>query len=81
MTIRRSNLFFCLAYNLLMVYFDVAKKKNKFTVVAGNRKYIKTESEFSEFESRLKSLKNRFQLSAGLNFESLNTILSGTNNI
>ena len=38
-------------------------------------------SEFNEFKPRLKSPKNRFQLSAGLNLETLNTILSGTNNI
>ena len=38
-------------------------------------------SEFNEFEPRLKSPKNRFQLSTGLNLEKLNTILSGTNNI
>ena len=31
-------------------------------------------SEFNEFKPRLKSPKNRFQLSAGLNFEKLNTI-------
>ena len=31
--------------------------------------------------SRLKSPKNRFQLSAGLNLETMNTILSGTNHI
>ena len=36
------------------------------------------ESEFNDFEPRLK---NRFQLSAGLIFETLNTILSGTNQI
>ena len=36
-------------------------------------------SEFNEFEPRLKSAKNRFQLSAGLNLETLNTILSETN--
>ena len=30
-------------------------------------------SEFNEFEPRLKSAKNRFQLSAGLNLEKLNT--------
>ena len=35
-------------------------------------------SEFNEFEPRLKSTKNRFQLSAGLNLETLNTILSET---
>ena len=37
--------------------------------------------EFNEIEIRLKSAKNRFQLSAGLNLETLNTILSGTNHI
>ena len=40
-----------------------------------------TESEFNEFEPRLKSAKNWFQLSASLNLETLNTILSGTNHI
>ena len=39
------------------------------------------ESEFNEFEPRLKSAKNRFQLSAGTNLEKLNTILNGTNHI
>ena len=38
-------------------------------------------SEFNEFKPRLKSPENRFQLSAGLNHEKLNTILSGTNHI
>ena len=33
---------------------------------------------FNEFEPRLKSAKNQFRLSAGLNLEKLNTILSGT---
>ena len=37
--------------------------------------------EFNEYEPRLKSAKNRFQASAGLNLEKLNTILSGTNHI
>ena len=37
-----------------------------------------TESEFNEFEPRLKSTKNRCQLSVGLNLETLNTILIGT---
>ena len=40
---------------------------------------IQPVSEFNEFEPRFKSVKNRFQLSAGLNLEKLNTILSGTN--
>ena len=39
------------------------------------------ESEFNEFEPSLKSAKNRFQLSANLNLNTLNTILSGTNYI
>ena len=38
-----------------------------------------TVSEFNEFEPRLKSAKNRIQLSAVLNLEKLNTILSGAN--
>ena len=38
-------------------------------------------SEFNEFKPRLKSAKNRFQLSAGLNLEKFNTILSGINHI
>ena len=38
-------------------------------------------SEFNEFKPSLKSPKNRFQLSTGLNLEKLNTIFSGTNNI
>ena len=38
-------------------------------------------SKFNEFEPRLKSAKNQFQLSAGLNFETFNTFLSETNHI
>ena len=38
-------------------------------------------SEFNEFKPRLKSHQNRFELSAGLNLEKFNTILSGTNHI
>ena len=37
-------------------------------------------SEFNEFKPRLKSPKNRFQLSADLN-QNLNKILTGTNHI
>ena len=36
---------------------------------------------FNEFKPRLKSPKNRFQMSAGLNLEKFNTILSETNHI
>ena len=39
------------------------------------------EMEFKEFEPRFKSAKPRFELSAGLNLETFDTILSGTNHI
>ena len=42
---------------------------------------ISAESEFNGFELRLKSAKNRFQFSVGLNVETLNSILSGPNHI
>ena len=42
---------------------------------------MSSEAEFNEFEPRLKSAKNQFQLSAGLNFEKVNTILFETNHI
>ena len=37
--------------------------------------------EFKEFEPWFKSAKTRFKLSAGLNFETFNTILRGTNHL
>ena len=40
-----------------------------------------SESEFNEFESRLKSAKNRFQLSAGLDLKKITTVLSGISHI
>ena len=39
------------------------------------------EFELNKFEPRFKFAKKRFQLSAGLNLETLKTILSGTNHI
>ena len=39
------------------------------------------EMEFNEFEPRFKSAKTHFKLSAGLNLETFDTILSGTNHI
>ena len=45
------------------------------------QKNKETVSEFNEFEPRLTSAKNRFQLSAGINLKIFNTILSGTNHI
>ena len=44
-------------------------------------KDAKPVSEFNEFEPRQKSAKNRFQLSADLNLEIMNTILNGPNHI
>ena len=38
-------------------------------------------AEFKEFEPRFKSAKTRFKLSAGLNLETFDTILSGTKRI
>jgi len=38
-------------------------------------------SKFKEFEPRFKSAKTRFKLSAGLNLETFDTILSETNHI
>ena len=55
--------------------------------LGANLKYFKlrlfeqTVSEFNEFEPRLKSVKNRFELSAGLILEKLNTILIGMSDI
>jgi len=58
------------------------KWQNGFYVVFVLQKYIaKTVAKFNEFKPSLKSAKNRFQLSAGLNLETLNTILSETNHI
>ena len=37
---------------------------------------VRSESEFNEFKPRLKAAKNRFQLSAGLNLEKFDTVLS-----
>ena len=51
------------------------------TTWGGSLKIKFTVSEFNEFEPRLKSTKNRFQLSAGLYLETLNIILSETNHI
>ena len=39
------------------------------------------EMEFKEFKPRFKSAKTRFKLSSGLNLETFDTNLSGTNHI
>ena len=51
----------------------------KFIIRLISRKY--PEMEFKEFEARFKSVKTRFKLSAGLNLETFDTILSGSNHI
>ena len=45
------------------------------------KSYTSSEMEFKEFEPRFKSAKTRFKFSAGLNLETFDTILSGTNHI
>ena len=66
----------------LSILINVKKNIQKVDLQC-RRKYfnICPVSEFNEFEPRLKSAQNRFQLSAGLNLVKLNTILSGTNHI
>ena len=39
------------------------------------------EKEFNEFKSRFKSAKTQFKLTTGLNLETFDTMLSGTNHI
>ena len=43
--------------------------------------FTQPETEFKEFEPRFKSANTRFKLSASLNLETFDTILSGTNHI
>ena len=44
-------------------------------------KMSKAVAEFKEFEPRFKSAKTRVKLSTGLNLDTFDTILSGTNHI
>ena len=50
-----------------------------FDKMEGGSELLGSVSEFNEFEPRIKFAKNRFQSSAGLNLNTLNTTLSGTN--
>ena len=59
-------------FSFYRIFHDKTKKGKE------NHKYNETESEFNEFKPRLKSPQDRFQLSAGLNLEKLNTVLSET---
>ena len=56
-------------------------KSNKVKKVSKAKQIVWWEMEFKEFESRFKSAKTRFKLSAGLNLETFDTVLSGTNHI
>ena len=44
-------------------------------------KFAAPEMEFKEFEPQFKSVKTQFKLSAGLNLETFDTSLSGSNHI
>ena len=72
------------------MYISIAplKKRQSFEPDLNQRptdldtKYLKyPEMEFKEFEPRFKSAKTRFKVSAGLNLETFDTLLSGTNHI
>ena len=76
--------------NLSNVYYKVRNKYLGFYKVFAKNTSLKLkwiialkypEMEFKEFEPRFKSAKTRFKLSAGLNLETFDTILSGTNHI
>jgi len=58
----------------MFAYYHYAKCKMAFVT-----KKLKPEMEFKEFYPRFKSAKTRFKLSAGLNLETFDTNLSGTN--
>ena len=71
----RNNGFKCTVVNrglLAIALLDGSLEKHIFKISV---------SEFNEFEPRLKTANNRFQLSAGLNLETLNIIISETNHI
>ena len=61
-----------------------AIKKNKASSAVfalSNIRNLLPKMEFKEFEPRIKSAKIRFKFSAGINLETFDTILSGTNHI
>ena len=64
-----------------MVGMGLTLLRARFLIISEIINNERSVSEFNEFEPRLKSAKNRFTLSAGLNLETLNTILSETNHI
>ena len=62
-----------------MFTFDIQIERSGLRI--SNSKVFSLVFEFNEFKPRLKSHKNQFQLSAGLNLEKLNTSLSETKQI
>ena len=63
--------------------WQIRQTQNSATDNSFKRKnlYIIPVSEFNEFEPQLKSAKNRFHISAGLNLGKFNTIFSQTNHV
>ena len=70
-------------YFLRFFYFILFHLKFVFRqeVIKKGKKFMFSEMESKEFEPRFKSAKTRFKFSAGLNLETFDTILSGTNHI
>ena len=65
-----------------MSNLDLINWRTKYNLkVKTSTPQLKPEMEFKEFEPQFKSAKTRFKLSAGLNLETFDTILSGTNHI
>ena len=64
---------------LLLLKLQYRKTNIKTIYQAGYIITSQFEMEFKEFEPRFKSAKPRFELSAGINLETFDTILSGTN--
>ena len=63
------------------LYQSISLIKYFGTIYKINKDKVFSEIEIKEFEPRFKSAKTRFKLSAGLNLETFDTILSGTNHI
>ena len=70
-----------------ILYTIIVEKREKIKSIFSKKldsiyeKIKQPEMEFKEFEPRFKSAKTRFKLSAGLNLETFDTILRGTNHI
>ena len=56
----------------MLMFIKVGEMGTFITCLVNTQIEIEPVSEFNEFEPWLKSAKNRFQLSAGLNFKKLN---------